>query len=231
MIPYAIAADGTWIRPETLDRANWERLKASYSIGDLTLPCCPSPAIPKTSMNGVQFFAHHTDECVTSPESVWHLATKDRVVAELEGMGIRALLERPVRGTAGNLRSDVYFEIGERKIAIEVQHSYQSLSEYRKRQSKYVACQIENYWLLYLPRFLTTVKAVAQHRIRTEFNGKFPDGVHIGYLPDLPISFYEPQIEGGVVRGAGGFKVAIATWLQSIAARTFRYVDGDWRIA
>jgi competence protein CoiA len=231
MVTYAIAADGAWVRPDSLDTATWERIKASYSIGDFRMPCCPSPAIPKTSINGVQFFAHHTDECVTSPESVWHLSTKDRIVTELERLGVRALLERPVRGAGGNLKSDVYFEFGQRKIAIEVQHSYQTLSEYRKRQAKYNACQIENYWLLYKPRFMTFIKAVIQHRYRNEFGGKFPAGGFMPCLPDLPVAFYEPENEGGMICGADFFKSPVASWLQSIRAGSFRMIDGNWRIA
>ena len=55
---YAFTKAGEKIVAAALEEEVWDLLKASYAVGDFTMPCCPSAAIPKTSMNGLQFFAH-----------------------------------------------------------------------------------------------------------------------------------------------------------------------------
>ena len=47
--------------------SEWEALKQSAQLGDFILPCCQAPAVLKTSIRGVPFFAHLTDECATAP--------------------------------------------------------------------------------------------------------------------------------------------------------------------
>jgi competence protein CoiA len=146
-------------------------------------------------------------------------------------MGISADLERPAECAAGKLKSDVYFEADQRRIAVEVKHSYQHLTEYLKRQERYSAHGIDNYWLLYKPRYLTVVKSIAWHRLRKEYGGKVPpDGRIPSCLRDLPLAFFEPETDGGVVIGAGGLRVAMAGWLRSLIGRSFVCKDGAWRI-
>jgi competence protein CoiA len=231
MLTFAVTVDGKPIFPESFSDSDWQTLKDSYRVGDFLTPCCRTPAIPKTSINFVRFFAHYSDECATSPESLWHLASKDRIVRELASLGISAALERPADGAAGKLKSDVYFEAGQSQIAVEVQHSYQHLSDYLKRQEKYSAHGIDNYWLLYRPRYMTVLKSIARHRLRDEYGGKVPpDGKIPSCLPDLPLALFEPETDGGVVIGAGGLRVSIAVWLRSLIGRTFVCKDGAWRI-
>jgi len=231
MLTFAVTVDGKPIFPESFSDSDWQSLKESYRVGDFITPCCRTPAIPKTSINFVRFFSHYSDGCASSPESLWHLSSKDHIARELASMGISAVLERPAGGAAAKLKSDVYFEANQRRIAVEVQHSYQHLSDYIKRQEKYSALGIDNYWLLYKPRYMTVVKSIARHRLRKEFGGKAPpDGRIPSCLPDLPIAFFEPEADGGVVVGAGGLRIAIAGWLRSLINRSFVCKDGAWRI-
>lgn len=230
MLPFVIRPDGTSVYPEDLDEEAWNRLKEMYSVGDFTAPCCGAPAIPKTSGNFLQFFAHYADGCATSPESQWHVTTKDIIIRTLDALGVKALLERPVSGASGNLKSDVYFEMDTRKIAIEVQHSYQSLQMYLKRQSKYVSCEIENYWLLYKPRFKTVTISIAKHQIRSVHGGRIPKDRVVGSTRDLPISLFDTEDHSNRIRGPGGVNASMEDWLKSILRGSFQFKDNLWRI-
>ena len=113
----------------------WEALKASYQIGDFRMPCCEAPAILKTSPNGHHFFAHYTDECTSAPETIWHLNAKQLVAAHLRSTGIECEPEKDGRPSGGNWIADIHFTYGDRQIAVELQHSYQSLADCRKKAS------------------------------------------------------------------------------------------------
>jgi competence protein CoiA len=230
-LPFVIRPDGTCIYAERFDETAWTTLKETYTIGSLTAPCCGAPAIPKTSPNFVQFFAHYANECATSPESVWHLSTKDLILRSLSNLGVCALLERPVSGIKGALKSDVYFEVGGRKLAIEVQHSYQTYARYLIRQEKYRACGIENYWLVYPPRFRAITLSIARLQIKRDYGGVFPRDRSVGSIPDLPIAIFDTETPPGRVWCPGGLTITLERWLQSLISDTFQYVDDLWWVA
>ena len=165
---------GQTIEASHLDSTEWEALKARYTLGDFLTICCESPAIPKTSQNGLPFFAHHSDECSTAPETVWHKTAKTLICFYLKRKGIPAVEEHA--STDRDWIADVYFETGAKKIAIELQHSYQGLPKYLERQGRYRQAGVESYWLLYPARFKTLNLSVAKWRIRNEFGGRLPDG-------------------------------------------------------
>ncbi len=231
MLTYVVNVNGEAVFPDAFNEAEWQLLKNSFRAGDFLTPCCKTAAVPKTSMYGVQFFSHISVECATSPESIWHISSKDRIARELGRLGLRAILEQPANGTAGARKSDVYFELLPRRIAIEVQRSYQHLDDYLRRQEKYSAHGIECYWLLYKSRYLTIVKSIVQRRIKREFGGKIPSsGVPKPCIAVFPMVLFEPEVVGGTVRGAGGFRVSIAGWLESLVQGSFVLKDGIWRI-
>jgi len=189
-----------------------------------------TPAIPKTSTNFLQFFAHLSDECASSPESQWHLASKEALIRELFSLGIEAQLEKVGRSTISTWKADVFFVFDGRQIAIEVQHSYQHLRDYLNRQQTYVQSGIDAYWLLYLPRYITLAKSLNKHRIKTEFAGKLPNGAVYPCIPQLPIAYFDPSEEHGMVKGAGFFQSSLVTWLKSIISNEFNYDAGIWTI-
>jgi competence CoiA-like predicted nuclease len=230
MLPFAVTIDGTPIFPEDFSEPEWQSLKESYRVGEFRTPCCATPAIPKTSINQVRFFAHHSDECVTSPESVWHVSTKDRIVRELRIQGVHALIEKPVSGDAGRLKSDVFFEVGQRKISIEVQHSYQTFREYIKRQEKYSGHGIDNYWLLYPSRYSTILKSIARFKLQKDFGGTFPVRGFIACIPELPLALFDSERGDGLVRGGGALNTPMSVWLGSVIRGSFKFVDGAWRV-
>jgi competence protein CoiA len=226
----AISRDGKPVLAESFNEHDWQALKDSYKVGDLLMPCCMALAIPKTSPNFLQFFAHLSDECASSPESQWHLASKEALVRELLSLGVEAQLEKTGRSAISAWKADIFFVVEGRQIAIEVQHSYQHLRDYLDRQKRYVQSGVEAYWLLYSPRYMTLAKSLSKHRIKTEFAGKLPDGSLFPCIPQLPIAYFDPSDEHGMVKGAMLFRTTLKAWLKSLISNEFKYAAGAWRI-
>lgn len=227
---FAITDNGTPLSPREMSDANWESLKKSYRLGDFRAPCCGAPAIPKTSINQVRFFAHLFEECATSPESTWHLSAKRDLANALGRCNVSPRLENPIGTSSARLIADVYFETGGSRVAIEVQHSYQTLGEYLARQEKYVAHGIQNFWLLYKPRYLTLTKATSRLRLKREFGGSCPREGMMPCLHELPVAIYEPDEAGGRIVGTNFLNVPTAAWIDSIIQGTFIYVNGSWTV-
>jgi competence protein CoiA len=230
-MPFAQTPDGKPIYPESFSDLEWQAIKSSYQLGDFLLPCCKSPAIPKTSINGVKYFAHYANECSTAPESLWHLDAKDALIKALLQLGASPILEQPINGTRARMKPDVYFLWEGRIIAIEVQHSHQTLKEYLRRQQRYESENVEGYWLLYAQRYLTLSKALGQFRLKRDFGGNYPASGFFPAIPELPIAIFDPEIEGGRITGAGGLRISLAEWLEAVVSRKFSCSNGEWRIA
>lgn len=222
--------EGKPIFPELYSNEEWEALKNSYKIGDFIFPCCHSPAIPKTSINGVKFFAHHTNECSTTPESIWHLAAKNSIAKALNKMDMTAILEQPIKNTLEQARPDIQFQVNNRTIAIEIQHSYQTLGKYISRQERYMRNNVEGYWLLYYPRYITLAKSLARLRIKRDFEGKHPTNAFFPAIPELPVAIFNPGVDDGIVTGAGTVSIPIKNWLQAIIEQKLACINGVWRI-
>ena len=94
--------DGSAIDAATIGRAEWESLKQSSMLGQYLMPCCDAPAVLKTSINGLHFFAHPADECATAPETKWHKAGKAAVLASLRTLGIKGHEEAPGKPPESN---------------------------------------------------------------------------------------------------------------------------------
>lgn len=206
----------------------WESIKARYTLGDFLTVCCDSPAILKTSPNGHPFFAHYSDECSTAPETTWHKTAKGLICSYLSRSGLH-----PVEEHASPDRmwiADVYFETAARKVAIELQHSYQGLPKYLERQRRYQQAGIESYWLLYPERYKTLSLSIAKRRIRDEFGGRFPEGGLFACLPELPYVALEIGAAPEVT-GLWPLTPSLEEWVASVVKGTFRFAKGRWSIA
>jgi competence protein CoiA len=210
---------------------DWKFLKQNYAIGDYLTTCCGANAVPKTSINGEQFFAHNAGECSTAPETVWHQTGKMLVKSGLGKRGIICQEERSGKNPDGSKwKADTYFEFNNRRIVIEIQHSSQTLEKYLKRQKIYQEAGIECIWLLYPERFLTLNRATANHRMRFEFNNIFPkEGYFHGCIKELPVAYLVAD-SAPIVRGVAGFEATLDGWLDAILEEKFRYQDGRWMI-
>lgn len=209
----------------------WKDLKLNYAIGDYLMTCCGANAVLKTSINGEQFFAHNAGECSTAPETIWHQTGKMLVKTSLGKRGIVCQEERSGKNPDGSKWvADTYFEFNNRKIAIEIQHSAQTLEKYLKRQKIYKDAGIECFWLLYLERFLTLNRATANHRMKYEFNNIFPkEGYFHGCIKELPVAYLVTD-SAPLVRGVAGFECTLDALLEAILNDKFGYQDGIWLI-
>ncbi|MBF8644601.1 hypothetical protein IRZ76_06635 [Pseudomonas pudica] len=167
----------------------WEGLKAR-SLTDafaFKMACCNARAVLKTSINGLQFFAHYSDECATAPETVWHIEGKDLVFGALKFFGVKPRSEVPGGTAKDRWKADIYFEIGERKIAIELQRSYQHLRDYVRRQERYARYGVECYWLVRPEAARSLMKSIMNKRWKEEFERKMPP---FGHMINTTSAFY-----------------------------------------
>jgi competence CoiA-like predicted nuclease len=130
--------DGRPLDAATFASGDWETLKQAAQVGDFVMPCCRAPAVLKTSINGLPFFAHLSHECATAPETKWHKAGKVAVLAALNGLGIEGREEVSGRSSTGDKwEADTLFLADGRTIVVELQRSYQHLRDYIRRQERY----------------------------------------------------------------------------------------------
>ncbi len=209
----------------------WEALKRSSELGDFQMPCCKAPAVLKTSINGLPFFAHLSDECATAPETVWHKAGKAAVLAGLADLGITGREEVPGQSAAGDKwEADVLFSTGSRTIAIELQRSYQHFRDFIRRQERYAASSVECFWLVRQENFVTLVKATGQIHPKRYCGNVFPPGgIGTGSLPELPVAML---VTDGSQRVAfGGLKSStVPEWLAGIIRGDYQYRGGSWNL-
>lgn len=223
--------DGHPVDAATIPSTVWEQLKQTALLGDYVMPCCKAPAVLKTSINGLPFFAHLSDECATAPETKWHKTGKAAVLAALDGMGIAGSEEVPGRSSSGDKwEADVLFSVPGRTIVIELQRSYQHLRDFTRRQERYTASTVECYWLVRHETFLTLSKATSRLLLKRDFGNKFPPGgIGTGMLPELPVAMLETEEAQRVL--FGDFKTAtISTWLAGILNGTYQYRGGSWNL-
>ena len=130
-------------------------------------------------------------------------------------------------------KADVYFEQGNQKVALEIQHSYQHYREYQKRQVRYMTSGVLCYWVLYKKRFVTLSKSIAKDRLRNEFRGEWPsdpDTVKgLGQHAAIPVVWLDPE-DSQPIKAQGAFASDINHWLRSLLTGDFNYQRDGWRI-
>jgi competence CoiA-like predicted nuclease len=144
MTDAARTRDGRAVHVGDFRPDEWEALKRASTLGDFRMACCQTPAVLKTSINGVRFFSHLSDECATAPETVWHQAGKEAVLGALRSLGLEGRDEVPGQAPDGRKwTADVLFTTEGRTVAIELQRSPQTLREFLRRQERYQASGVE----------------------------------------------------------------------------------------
>lgn len=132
------------------DAVGWASLKAGYRDMAIKMPCCGRAAIPKTSKRGNYFFAHAVrGDCTSAPESQDHIFLKSLIAKAAKSAGWTVVTEWS--GTAPNGErwiADVFCQKGSAKVAIEVQLSYQTVEELRRRTSNYRASGVRVAWVV-----------------------------------------------------------------------------------
>ncbi|VWB98414.1 hypothetical protein BLA13014_04604 [Burkholderia aenigmatica] len=223
--------DGRPVDAATISSAEWDLLKQTALLGEFVMPCCKAPAVLKTSINGLPFFAHLSDECATAPETKWHKGGKAAVLAALDGMGIMGREEVPGSSSSGGKwEADVLFSFHGRTIVIELQRSYQHLRDFIRRQERYAASSVECYWLVRAEAFITLGKATTRLLLKRDYGNVFPPGgIGTGMLPELPVAMLNTEGEQRVL--FGGLKTAtVSNWLAGILDGTYQYRGGSWNL-
>ena len=231
MTPDAYTADDQPIDASQFSSAEWEALKTASADQSFvfTMGCCGARALLKTSPHGVQFFAHESDACATAPETQWHVAAKDRVLDALKHLGIQAC--RAVSGGTGQStwQADVYFEIGYRKAAIELQRAYQPLQEFMARQECYRRSGVECYWLV--PQEVATPlhKAILEQRRATAWDQFMPPELIYVNVPEFFVATFYPDQEQSI--RAPRLVVDHCELLEAIVNNRLSYDGQLWRMA
>jgi competence protein CoiA len=225
-----IAATTQVVYASEISESDWSAVKQRHVVGQFKAACCNAAMVPKTSLGGLRFFAHASGECGNAPESVWHEETKASVFDAFASVASLASVESPGRGAVGRWIADVHVRVGNRQIAIEIQHSQQTLAEYLRRQRRYRDGGWECYWLLYRPRFFTLAKAVATRVIKERYGGRWPDPSPKGFgLPELPFALIENQ--GSQIVMGPDLSIDLLPWAQAIKDQRYRYEEGRWIVA
>lgn len=232
MTPEAFTHDDLPVFASQYTQAEWDTLKAQSPENPLAfkMPCCGARAVLKTSMHGLQFFAHYSDECATAPETVWHADAKDLVFGALKLFGMNPRTE--VTGGEGKdrWRADVYVEVGERKIAIELQRSYQHLRDFVARQQRYTRSGVECYWLVRHEVGMTLLNAIMRKRWKEDFNRTVPPPGHMmNTTPDFFVGILKPGEHATVV--SPGLQLSHFELLAHISTKSLYWNGLQWAIA
>ncbi len=136
---FEVGSDQAWATLRQSNRANSE----------LTMPCCGSGVVLRTSKLGTRHFAHsRRGPCATAPETAEHLLAKLRIVEGILAAGWTATAELSGRTPAGeDWRADVLASNGRSRIAFEVQWSRQDQQETSRRQQRYADAGVRGLWL------------------------------------------------------------------------------------
>ncbi len=144
----AIDAAGANLHAFEFEDAAWARLKEQYRQLGLRMPCCETPAIPKTSPRGTCFFAHvRRGQCATAPESDEHLYCKFLIARAAQRAGWTVTTECRGQTPAGEKWiADIMCEKGTARVALEVQMSPQTDEVTRYRQERYLESGVRASW-------------------------------------------------------------------------------------
>ncbi|WP_321873452.1 competence protein CoiA [Burkholderia ubonensis] len=232
MTQSAWTRDGRPVDAATFSCPEWDLLKQSAQLGDFMMPCCKAPAVLKTSINGLPFFAHLSDECATAPETQWHKAGKAAILAALDGMGIAGNEEVPGTTPGGDRwEADVLFSVAGRTIVIELQRSYQHLRDFIRRQERYTASGVKCYWLVRQENFRTLAKSTTRLLLKRDFDNVFPEeGIGTGMLSELPVSILTNTDSEQLVLFGEMKNATVTMWLAGILGGTYQYRGGSWNL-
>ncbi|MCC9063715.1 competence protein CoiA [Flavobacterium piscisymbiosum] len=223
MSDFAVTIDGEFLDSNFFDDDSWNDFKKNYEIGKIKMLCCDANAIPKTSMRFTRFFAHQNGECATAPETVWHKTAKKFIINQLSKKGITAVEEK----IGPDWIADIYFESDDKKYAIEIQRSPQTLQTYLERQEKYNNSGVEAIWLLKHPRYKTVTKAIYHYILKNDYNNKFPSGGIMPSIKSLPV-FYIDEVDFRI-KGVGKFDHSVPNFISALVENKMIF-DRWWKL-
>ena len=132
-----------------LTAAAWDDLRRTYRQRNLQMTC-GQPAIPKTSVNGLRFFAHKPGaDCglhLSGPETAEHLASKIALAVAAVKAGWTATIE--AISADRTWIADVLIERRTTRVALEAQWSPQTETTFSERTQRYADAGVECVWFL-----------------------------------------------------------------------------------
>lgn len=149
-MPLVAFLDGQRIESYLATDHHWDLLKNEYKNRSLTM-VCGLPGIPRKSKLGLKHFAHKAGvkcglvECWS--ESPQHRAAKAVIGRAAADAGWHVTVE--CRESSGAWVADVLAEKDGRRIALEIQWSYQTAEEFSRRQERYAAHGVECFWYVH----------------------------------------------------------------------------------
>lgn len=145
------ASTGATIEAFSATDAEWNAYCA-LPKGALVMPLTRWPAVAKTSIKGLRFFAHYSGYpgVLPTPESYNHTRLKIDVVRMLRALGFVANVEVPGATPTGEAWiADVLAEDREGgKVAFEIQFSSQHLKDFRARTDRYKRSGVRVCWIM-----------------------------------------------------------------------------------
>ncbi len=146
-----VADTGMILEAFSLSNDEWDKL-CSAPIGTLVMPRTNWPAIPKTSIRGLRFFAHHSGypDKLPKPKSYAHIRLQIDIVKAARELGFQANLEvyEPNANTPNWIADVLVADKNGRSVAFEVQLSSQHLDDFIERTSRYKKSNIDVCWLI-----------------------------------------------------------------------------------
>lgn len=137
----------------SLSSIEWQSLIDSTHESSLTMGCCNTPAIAKTSDQGTRYFIHKdkpSNSCIeTTSESEAHLYAKYIVSKTLHELGWQVNAERFSLGSDDiDLLSGIYAHKGKAKMVAGVLWSHQPIEETLRLNELHKAAGRRCVWLL-----------------------------------------------------------------------------------
>lgn len=188
--------------------AEWSEIKRAYKGMHLVMPCCASMAIPKTSKLGNFFFSHaQRGECESALESAEHIYLKTLVAKAAMSSGWAVQTEFPGSSPIGEKWiADVLCEKGRSRVALEIQLSYQTITDLRVRQQIYRTSGIRAAWLA--------------------SSTKFSDGYFVS-SKDIPFFRVQPFAIGSEPTVIG-FEVSLSEFVTSLLSKKIIWKIDPW---
>ncbi|NIJ64305.1 hypothetical protein FHR20_001236 [Sphingomonas leidyi] len=145
------ATSGIMAEAFSITDAEWNGMRAAPR-GTWLMPRTDWPAVPKTSIRGLHFFAHHPgySGILPKPESYAHTRLKIDIVKAARNLGYRAELEVAGCDSEGaEWIADVLVTLGDgKRMAFEVQLSSQHLRDFRARTERYQRSDVRCCWVI-----------------------------------------------------------------------------------
>lgn len=144
------AETGELIEAFSVSDTEWREL-CTGSKGSILMPRSNWPAVPKTSIRGLRFFAHHPGYpgSLPKPESYAHTRLKIDIVKAARSLGYQADIEVVGNSPEGEqwIADTLITQNNGHRTVFEVQLSSQDLRDFRLRTERYRRSSVDCVWI------------------------------------------------------------------------------------